>query len=139
MARGLFDGEDVGIAVAVVARSLHDSPELRIRLLFAAESNCIGGSFPRQERAWSLLVGVMMWLPAELDAFLERTAGLSHAEYQVLRWLSLSEDREVHMTRLAATASVTPSHLSRIVSRPESGGGSLAAATPSILAGRWRA
>lgn len=73
----------------------------------------------QEERAWSLLVGVMMWLPAELDAHLERVAGLSHAEYQVLRCLSLSEDREVHMTPLAATASVTPSHLSRIVARLE--------------------
>ncbi len=71
----------------------------------------------QQDRAWSLLVGVMMWLPAALDAYLERVADLSHAEYQVLRWLSLSETREVHMTRLAATASVTPSHLSRIVGR----------------------
>lgn len=71
----------------------------------------------QQDRTWSLLIGVMMWLPAELDAYLERVAELSHAEYQVLRWLSLSEDREVHMTRLAATASVTPSHLSRIVAR----------------------
>jgi DNA-binding MarR family transcriptional regulator len=73
----------------------------------------------QQDRTWSLLVGVMMWLPAELDTYLERTADLSHAEYQVLRWLSLSEDREVHMSRLAATASVTPSHLSRIVGRLE--------------------
>jgi DNA-binding MarR family transcriptional regulator len=72
---------------------------------------------PQQDRTWSLLVGVMMWLPAELDTFLERTVHLSHAEYGVLRCLSLSEDREIHMSRLAATASVTPSHLSRIVGR----------------------
>lgn len=74
---------------------------------------------PQQDRTWSLLVGVMMWLPAELDAYLERSAHLSHAEYGVLRCLSLSEDREIHMSRLAATASVTPSHLSRIVGRLE--------------------
>ncbi len=61
----------------------------------------------------------MMWLPAELDAYLERSADLSHAEYGVLRCLSLGEDREIHMSRLAATASVTPSHLSRIVGRLE--------------------
>jgi DNA-binding MarR family transcriptional regulator len=61
----------------------------------------------------------MMWLPAELDTYLERSADLSHAEYGVLRCLSLGEDREVHMNRLAATASVTPSHLSRIVGRLE--------------------
>ncbi|KQQ03812.1 MULTISPECIES: MarR family winged helix-turn-helix transcriptional regulator [unclassified Rathayibacter] len=74
---------------------------------------------PQQDRTWSLLVGVMMWLPAELDAHLEQTADLSHAEYGVLRCLSPGEDREVHMGRLAATASVTPSHLSRIVGRLE--------------------
>lgn len=77
---------------------------------------------PQEDRTWNLLVGVMMWLPAELDSFLERTVGLSHAEYQVLRWLSLSEDREIHMGRLAASASVTASHLSRIVARLERAG-----------------
>lgn len=61
----------------------------------------------------------MMWLPAELDAHLEQVAELSHAEFGVLRCLSIGEDREIHMSRLAATASVTPSHLSRIVGRLE--------------------
>ncbi len=75
-----------------------------------------------QERTWLLLVGVMMWLPVELDAHLERLVGLSHAEYGVLRCLSAVEDREVHMSRLAATASVTPSHLSRITARLEKRG-----------------
>lgn len=73
----------------------------------------------QQDRIWSLLVGVMMWLPAELDAWLEEAADLSHAEFGVLRCLSTGEDREIHMSRLAATASVTPSHLSRIVRRLE--------------------
>lgn len=72
-----------------------------------------------EERSWALLTGVMTWLPVELDAFLEREADLSHAEYQVLRWLSIEVDREVHMTHLASTAKVTPSHLSRIVGRLE--------------------
>lgn len=74
---------------------------------------------PQQDRTWSLLVGVMMWLPADLDAYLEGVANLSHAEFGVLRCLSTSEDREIHMSRLAATANVTPSHLSRIVGRLE--------------------
>ncbi|MFD3685897.1 MarR family winged helix-turn-helix transcriptional regulator [Nocardiopsis sp. NPDC058631] len=85
----------------------------------------------QQDRTWSLLIGVMMWLPAELDVYLERVAGLSHAEYQVLRWLSLSEEREVHMTRLAATASVTPSHLSRIVARLQTRGWITRSSDPS--------
>jgi DNA-binding MarR family transcriptional regulator len=76
----------------------------------------------QQDRTWSLLVGVMMWLPAELDTYLEAAAGLSHAEYGVLRCLSAGEDREVHMGRLASTAAVTPSHLSRIVARLEKRG-----------------
>lgn len=75
-----------------------------------------------EDRAWSLLIGVMMWLPVALDTYLERVAGIGHADYQVLRWLSLTEDREVHMTHLAATANVTPSHLSRIVARLEAKG-----------------
>lgn len=85
----------------------------------------------QEDRTWSLLVGVMMWLPAELDTYLERVAGLSHAEYQVLRWLSLSEDREIHMTHLAATASVTPSHLSRIVARLQERGWITRSSDPS--------
>lgn len=77
---------------------------------------------PQQDRTWSLFVGVMMWLPAELDVYLEQVADLSHAEFGVLRCLALGEDREIHMSRLAATASVTPSHLSRIVGRLEKRG-----------------
>lgn len=77
---------------------------------------------PQQERTWNLLIGVMVWLPAGLDSYLEHTAGLSHPEYQVLRWLSLSEDHEIRMGHLATTASVTPSHLSRIVARLENRG-----------------
>jgi len=73
----------------------------------------------QEDRTWSLLIGVMTWLPAELDAFAEREAGLSHAEYWVLRWLVTDADADVHMTRLATGASVTPSHLSRIVGRLE--------------------
>lgn len=72
-----------------------------------------------------------MWLPAELDTYLESTAHLSHAEFGVLRCLSISEDREIHMSRLAATASVTPSHLSRIVGRLEKRGLLLRSADPA--------
>lgn len=80
-------------------------------------------ALPAQEdRTWSLLIGVMMWLPVALDTYLERVAGIGHADYQVLRWLSVTEEREVHMTHLATTANVTPSHLSRIVTRLESKG-----------------
>ncbi len=78
-----------------------------------------GALRPDEDRAWALLVGVMMWLPGELDARLEATAEVSHVEYQVLRWLALCDDRALHMTGLATATSVSPSHLSRIVARLE--------------------
>jgi DNA-binding MarR family transcriptional regulator len=78
-----------------------------------------GALRPDEDRTWALLVGVMMWLPAELDARLGSMADVSHAEYQVLRWLALCDDRALHMTRLATATNVSPSHLSRIVARLE--------------------
>lgn len=74
---------------------------------------------PSEDRTWLLLVGVMMWLPAEMDARLASTAHVSHVEFLVLRWLTHTEDRAIHMSRLATAISVTPSHLTRIVSRLE--------------------
>ncbi|WP_033290236.1 MarR family winged helix-turn-helix transcriptional regulator [Amycolatopsis jejuensis] len=76
----------------------------------------------RDDRIWALFVGVMMWLPAELDARLAAVANLSHVEYQVLRWLSVREEKALYMGQLAASASMTPSHLSRVVARLEKRG-----------------
>jgi DNA-binding MarR family transcriptional regulator len=75
-----------------------------------------------EKRAWLALAGTMIWLPAALDAQLQRDAGLSHAEYQVLSWLSMSPERTRRMSELADTANVTLSHLSRIVARLEQRG-----------------
>lgn len=88
-----------------------------------------------QDRAWALLVGVMTWLPAALDTRLAEVGDISHVEYQVLRWLSRTEDRSLHMTRLADTAAVTPSHLSRIVARLEKRG--MITRTPDPADGRY--
>lgn len=72
------------------------------------------------ERAtWVALAKVLTWLPQRLDAQLQRDAGLSHAEYQVLSWLSMSEGRSARMSLVAARATVTLSHLSRVVGRME--------------------
>lgn len=88
-----------------------------------------------EDRAWALLVGVMTWLPAALDTRLAATADVSHVEYQVLLWLSRTEDGALHMSRLADTASVTPSHLTRIVTRLEKRG--LISRTPDPQDGRY--
>lgn len=90
---------------------------------------------PSEDRTWLLLVGLMMWLPAELDARLASMAKVSHVEFLVLRWLTHSKDRAIHMSSLATAISVTPSHLTRIVSRLEKR--SLVTRTPDPDDGRF--
>ncbi|HWS35105.1 MAG TPA: MarR family winged helix-turn-helix transcriptional regulator [Actinoplanes sp.] len=70
---------------------------------------------------WAALLGVVLWLPGALDGAL-KTQGLSHHEFQILWWLSLCETGTRTMGDLAGTASVTPSHLSRIAARLQSRG-----------------
>lgn len=76
----------------------------------------------QEQQAWVALTGVMMWLPSALDAQLQRDAGISHADYQVLSWLSMSPGRTTRMSTLAEAANVNLSHLSRIVARLEKRG-----------------
>lgn len=75
-----------------------------------------------QTRAWIALAGAMVALPAALDAQLQRDAGITHVEYQVLSWLSMSPGRSARMSDVAATANVNLSHLSRIATRFEQRG-----------------
>ena len=74
---------------------------------------------PEQTRAWIALAGTMVWLPAALDAQLQRDAGITHAEYQVLSWLSMSPAHTARMSDIATRSNVSLSHLSRIASRLE--------------------
>ena len=57
---------------------------------------------PQERAAWLSLVGVMVKLPAALDAQLQRDAGLSYFEYMVLAMLSAQPDRTLRMSELAA-------------------------------------
>ena len=75
-----------------------------------------------QQRAWVALVGVVIRLPAALDAQLQRDAGITHTEYSVLSWLSRQPGRTSRMSEIAALNSVTLSHLSRIAARLEQRG-----------------
>ena len=75
-----------------------------------------------QTAAWLPLIGVTTWLPAALDAQLQRDAGMTHVEYGVLAWLSMSPDRTARMSEIAARANVSLSHLSRIAARLEKRG-----------------
>ena len=77
---------------------------------------------PQQQQAWLALNAVVTWLPAALDAQLQRDAGITHVEYGVLSWLSMSPERTARMSEIAAAANVSLSHLSRIATRLEKRG-----------------
>lgn len=75
-----------------------------------------------EREAWISLIGILAWLPADLDTQLQRDAGLSMAEYQVLSWLSMSPDRTSRMTAISEMSNLRLSHLSRVVGRLEARG-----------------
>ncbi len=74
---------------------------------------------PDQEQAWLALVAALIWLPAAIDGQLQRDADVTHAEYNVLSWLSMSPERTARMSDIAAAVNVSLSHLSRIATRLE--------------------
>src|SRR3954471_11484104 len=68
-------------------------------------------------QAWLALGSVLIRLPDALDAQLQRDAGISHFEYQVMAMLSMSPERTRRMSELAALADGSLSRLSRVVDR----------------------
>ncbi|MBM9468736.1 MarR family winged helix-turn-helix transcriptional regulator [Nakamurella leprariae] len=72
-----------------------------------------------ESQAWLALVGVLITLSSTLDTQLQREAGISHFEYQVLAWLSMSQDRTCRMSQLAALTHGSPSRLSHVARRLE--------------------
>jgi DNA-binding MarR family transcriptional regulator len=76
-----------------------------------------------EERAgWLALVGMLVKLPAALDAQLQRDAGLNHFEYTVLVGLSEADGRMLRMSELAAFTAGSLSRLSHVVKRMEQRG-----------------
>lgn len=71
---------------------------------------------------WLTLVGVMMKLPAALDAQLQQDAGLSHFEYMVLAGLSQAPARTRRMSALAGFTESGLPRLSQVVGRLEKRG-----------------
>ena len=70
-------------------------------------------------QTWSSLATVLEWLPAALDAQLQRDAQLSHFEYGILFALADATDRTLRMSVLAGYANSSLSRLSRAVARLE--------------------
>ncbi len=73
-------------------------------------------------QTWFTLGGVLTWLPDALDAQLQRDAGISHFEYQVMAMLSMSPQRTRRMSEVAALANGSLPRLSRTVDRLEKRG-----------------
>jgi len=70
-----------------------------------------------EQKTWFALTGVLTWLPDAVDAQLQRDAGISHFEYQVMAMLSLSPQRTRRMSEVAALANGALPRLSRTVDR----------------------
>jgi DNA-binding MarR family transcriptional regulator len=75
-----------------------------------------------KQQTWLALVSVLMRLPAALDAQLQRDAGISHFEYQVMAGLSMSPECTLRMSVLAALAEGSLPRLSQVVGRLEKRG-----------------
>ena len=75
-----------------------------------------------EQRTWMALVSTLVRLPSALDAQLQRDAGISHFEYQVMAGLSMSPERTLRMSELAAFADGSLSRLSQVVGRLEKRG-----------------
>lgn len=71
---------------------------------------------------WASLATVLEWLPAALDAQLQRDAQLTHFEYGVLYALAGAPERTLRMSVLAGYANSSLSRLSRAVTRLEAKG-----------------
>ena len=75
-----------------------------------------------EQQTWLELIGVLTWLPDAIDAQLQRDAGVSHFEYQVMAMLSMSPQRTRRMKEVAALANGSLTRLSRTVDRLEARG-----------------
>lgn len=70
-------------------------------------------------KAWAAMATLLEWLPANLDAQLQRDSDLTHFEYGVLFALSDADDCTLRMSILASYSNSSLSRLSRGVARLE--------------------
>jgi DNA-binding MarR family transcriptional regulator len=77
---------------------------------------------PGELDAWLPIGGLLLKLPAALDAEMQRDSGLSHFEYLVLASLSEAPHRSRRMSALAILANGSLSRLSHVVKRLEGRG-----------------
>ena len=75
-----------------------------------------------EQHAWRRLAAVVLKLPSELEAQLQRDAGMSHFEYWVIALLSEAPDRTLQLSQLAAQANASLSRVSHVITRLEKRG-----------------
>ncbi|MGW1028182.1 MarR family winged helix-turn-helix transcriptional regulator [Streptomyces sp. NPDC002577] len=75
-----------------------------------------------EHEVWMALGSMLIRLPFALDQQLQRDAGISHFEYQVLAGLSMAPERTLRMSDLAFFADGSLSRLSHVVKRLEKQG-----------------
>jgi DNA-binding MarR family transcriptional regulator len=79
---------------------------------------------------WSGVATLLEWLPALLDAQLQRDADVTHFEFGVLFALARAPDRTLRMSVLAGYANSSLTRLSRAVTRLEQRGWVVRAVDP---------
>jgi DNA-binding MarR family transcriptional regulator len=72
-----------------------------------------------EQAVWLRLVGVLVHLPAALDAQLRADSALSHFEYQILAGLSMAEGRSMRMSDMEKFTESSLSRLSHACARLE--------------------
>ena len=77
---------------------------------------------PDERQMWLSLALALIRLPATLDAQLQREAGLSHFEYQVMAALSEAPERTMRLSVVASLAGGSLQRLSQVISRLEKRG-----------------
>ena len=75
-----------------------------------------------EARTWRSFLGATRLLFDQLDRELQRDAGMSHADYEVLVRLSEAPERSLRMGQLAEQVGSSRSRLSHAVARLEAGG-----------------
>jgi len=75
-----------------------------------------------ERQTWLALIGLLVKLPAALEAQLQRDSGISHFEYQVLAVLSEAPEHTLRMSELAELAEGSLPRLSQVVGRLEKRG-----------------
>ncbi|MFE1646285.1 MarR family winged helix-turn-helix transcriptional regulator [Microbacterium sp. P01] len=81
------------------------------------ETEGAAGLSGEELETWSALATVLEWLPAALDASLQRDSDMTHFEYGILFALADAPDHRLRMSELAGFANSSLSRLSRAVSR----------------------